>query len=181
MLDQMELALSEPGKLCRECGEFKEFDDFYARKGKGYALDCKPCYIEKVQANQRKNPLQTSDTAHKHYMKNRVEILAKDKTPERRAAYRKSYHDNKGNRLEKKRCKALVAVALRRGVDSDGNVFVREQCERCGAKDGIHGHHDDYRNPYDVMWLCSYHHGERHRELTIMRKTREGSEQPGRA
>jgi hypothetical protein len=172
MLDQQELKFEDQGQGCRECGEFKVFDEFYGKPGK-YSLDCKPCYIEKVISNQKKKPQQTSDTAHKYYMANKDELLAKAKTPERLEKNRKNYHDNKGNRLEKKRCKSLVTLALRRGVDDEGNLFVRMPCERCGSQLRVHGHHDDYRNPYIVMWLCSYHHGERHRELTIMKKTRE--------
>lgn len=41
----------------------------------------------------------------------------------------------------------------------------RQPCERCGAADLVHAHHDDYGRPLAVTWLCPKHHRERHREL----------------
>lgn len=37
----------------------------------------------------------------------------------------------------------------------------RGVCEVCG--DNAQAHHHDYERPLDVQWLCSAHHGERHR------------------
>jgi len=28
----------------------------------------------------------------------------------------------------------------------------------------IHGHHEDYSKPFEVIWLCRFHHKERHRK-----------------
>ena len=33
----------------------------------------------------------------------------------------------------------------------------RSACLVCGRKD-THGHHQDYKKPYDVIWLCPVHH-----------------------
>ncbi len=48
-----------------------------------------------------------------------------------------------------------VAKALRHGELS------REWCEVCG--DEAQAHHDDYRRPLDVRWLCPKHHMQWHR------------------
>ncbi len=42
--------------------------------------------------------------------------------------------------------------------------IIPQPCERCGSPK-VHGHHEDYSKPLEVMWLCTKHHGERHREL----------------
>jgi len=47
--------------------------------------------------------------------------------------------------------------AVRRGT------IERQSCEVCGATEGVHGHHEDYKKPYDVIWLCITHHAEVHR------------------
>lgn len=43
--------------------------------------------------------------------------------------------------------------------------MIAQPCQRCGAVELVHAHHDDYAHPFDVMWLCPMHHRERHREL----------------
>lgn len=40
----------------------------------------------------------------------------------------------------------------------------KESCSVCGNKES-YAHHDDYSKPFDVIWLCRTHHGERHRKL----------------
>ena len=36
-------------------------------------------------------------------------------------------------------------------------------CIECGTEALVEAHHSDYNKPYDVMWLCSLHHKEWHR------------------
>ena len=36
--------------------------------------------------------------------------------------------------------------------------LVRGSCLICGTKEKIHGHHEDYSAPLDVIWLCYRHH-----------------------
>lgn len=38
-----------------------------------------------------------------------------------------------------------------------------EACSVCGSIERIHGHHEDYSRPLDVIWLCPIHHSWRHR------------------
>lgn len=61
-------------------------------------------------------------------------------------------------------------------------TLIRQPCEVCGATTPtVHAHHDDYRKPLDVRWLCFRHHVRRHHSLftrikraraSIMRKAR---------
>ena len=63
-----------------------------------------------------------------------------------------------------------VARAVKKGI------LVRGSCARCGlqnsivnGKNTVHGHHEDYRKPLDVVWLCQKCHMRRHRELFTTR------------
>lgn len=40
--------------------------------------------------------------------------------------------------------------------------LVKQPCQVCGDPKS-QAHHDDYSKPLEVQWLCSKHHGERHR------------------
>ena len=56
------------------------------------------------------------------------------------------------------RAHRMVAYHTRKGN------LTRRPCSVCGREDS-HAHHDDYRHPLDVLWLCPVHHKERHAEL----------------
>lgn len=40
----------------------------------------------------------------------------------------------------------------------------RKVCEVCGNKKSD-AHHEDYKKPLEVMWLCRQHHKDKHKEL----------------
>lgn len=62
-----------------------------------------------------------------------------------------------------------AAYRVYRKALRDG-ALTPQPCEVCGEK-RVHGHHEDYSKPLDVMWLCSTHHGERHRWLNRQRRS----------
>ena len=53
--------------------------------------------------------------------------------------------------------RSLVQQAIRKGT------LVRQSCKDCGKRN-THAHHDDYRKPLAVQWLCPAHHMMRHRK-----------------
>lgn len=89
-------------------------------------------------------------------------ILAKEAAriswlPENRAKRnkRKSVDDNKPKSKWATRY-STIRNAIR------NKQIVRQPCEVCGNPKS-QGHHEDYSKPLDVTWLCSKHHGERHK------------------
>lgn len=50
-----------------------------------------------------------------------------------------------------------------------GELTRPESCEKCGAV-GVVAHHEDYRKPLVVQWLCDVCHGKRHVELRRLAK-----------
>jgi len=51
----------------------------------------------------------------------------------------------------------MVRKALKAGI------LTPEPCEVCGDKNVL-AHHDDYKEPLKVRWLCRKHHVSHHRE-----------------
>lgn len=72
----------------------------------------------------------------------------------------KKWSDN--NKLAK-RAHGQVADAIEAGK------LVPMPCERCGGAPA-QAHHEDYSRPLDAVWLCPFHHGERHREINEERR-----------
>ncbi len=47
-----------------------------------------------------------------------------------------------------------------------GLIVTPSACSRCGTTEkAIHGHHDDYAKPLDLIYLCTSCHAFRHRQL----------------
>jgi DNA-binding NarL/FixJ family response regulator len=64
--------------------------------------------------------------------------------------------------LVKSELQSILALgnAIRSGL-----IIRPEYCSKCGSTGKIEGHHEDYSNPLDVMWLCRYHHVQRHNDI----------------
>lgn len=43
-------------------------------------------------------------------------------------------------------------------------LIERKPCIVCASLNA-NGHHEDYSKPFDVIWLCTLHHGRRHVEI----------------
>ena len=69
--------------------------------------------------------------------------------------YRKTHKLSEEQR-KKGIIRSKVKMRVRRGK------LKKLPCEICGEQK-VHAHHDDYRRPYDIRWLCKYHHNEYHR------------------
>ena len=78
----------------------------------------------------------------------RKEYEKTDKYKAYRRAYEQWYKKNMRHKLQ---AKWKVAYALKTGR------LIKGQCELCGGS-RVEGHHDDYRKPLQVRWLCHKHH-----------------------
>jgi hypothetical protein len=54
----------------------------------------------------------------------------------------------------------------------DGKL-VKGPCARCGTKNNIQSHHEDYSRKLDVTWLCISCHGIRHQEINERKRRNE--------
>jgi len=152
--------MSTLSKACFKCGQVKPLPAFYKHKqmADGYLNKCKECARSDARAirerridywrarDRERGSRQTPEFRRKYYEEN------KDKIAISRKKWREA---NK----QKRKASNAVNNAVR-----DGKL-IKQPCERCGATDNVHGHHEDYNKPLAVVWLCPVHHGERHKEI----------------
>jgi len=132
-------------KLCKKCNCIKFDADFCKDKYKKDGLTnwCKAC-----KSNQSRDYRQTQ-AGKKHFS----QYEASDAGKERSLKY-------VDNNCAKRKARDFINNGVKAGR------IERQVCEVCGAKK-TEAHHPDYAKPAKVMWLCTVHHGERHREYGV--------------
>ena len=152
-------------RKCKRCGMEKpigEFPTYRARGIVGHRHSCRACWN-----SQWSKVIRTHNNRYYHENKGGYRDRQKDRTANQHRADPVSHYmrnlDYEKRHPERHAAKVSVMIAVR-----DGRL-VRQPCEVCG-KSKVHAHHDDYREPLQVMWLCPYHHGERHRLIHRVRE-----------
>ena len=138
---------STKGRSCTRCKLTKPLVDFYNKPGgsEGKSSFCRDCYKEYYMED---------------YYRNRAGRLKQD---------RERYRKNKSKRIKSIRAynakfpeKTKARDMLRNAVAT--NKIIKEPCEICKTSENVHGHHEDYSKPLEVIWLCYTHHAEVHRQ-----------------
>jgi hypothetical protein len=122
-------------KTCKNCKKDREQKDFYGVQG-----ECKKCTQERVSKNYYRN--------REHYI---AYERMREQDPERKA---KKLEYQRNRRLKyrgKNTARGKVMTALKNGS------LIKGRCEVCNT-DKVEAHHEDYRKPLVVMWLCRKHH-----------------------
>lgn len=133
-------------KICFKCGKQKSLTMFYRhpKMGDGRLGKCKECTKKDVSENYRANI--------DHYVAYERDRY---KAPERRKKMLEYQQKRRSNRPGRTKCAYAVSNAIR-----DGRL-IKQACEVCGNEKS-QAHHDDYRRPLVVRWLCRKHHLEHH-------------------
>lgn len=133
-------------RACTKCGEQKPLDQFYGNSRGGVLPACIECTKAAVRANraERINYYRAYDRTRAK-QPNRVQA---------RADYAK---DHPVARPEpdpvKRKARVMVGNAVR-----DGKLIRPATCDVCSQPADVHGHHDDYSKPLDVIWCCTACH-----------------------
>jgi len=148
-------------KKCTKCGGEHPLASFYknSKLRGGRANICKECHKASIRANQKKRIEYYLEYSRK-----------RKKCPVYQAAQRAYRHSASGRAAKKKanlryerknpgreKANKAVAYALKTGL------LIKKSCTVCGTTKSIHGHHEDYSKPLDIIWLCALHHSEVHR------------------
>jgi hypothetical protein len=136
-------------KTCRKCGEQKPLSEYYKHPtmADGHSSMCKSCRSEYAIAYGKS----------KH---GKAVIKKANSDPKRRDAFKKNIERWRKNNPHKRRAHSKVSNSLRAG-----KIERPSECSSCGDTGKIHGHHDDYSKPLEVIWLCPSCHRERHRQI----------------
>ena len=129
---------SDSTNLCSKCGDEKYHGEFHVRRRapSGRAPRCKICTVaDKVE-----------------YRANQV---TSDK--EQGARYRETYREK--DVLRKKRWAAgkpekIAAHVIVKHAVKMGALVRPDTCSQCKTPGRIEGHHPDYSEPLDIIWLC---------------------------
>lgn len=131
-------------KTCFKCGGAKELSEFYAHRqmADGHLNKCKAC-------TKLDSAIRYRDPAARE----RIRQYDKDReSSEARKANKRIYQARLRQKWpEKTKARQAVSNAVR-----DGRL-TKKPCEVC--KDpASQAHHNDYRHPLAVRWLCFKHH-----------------------
>ena len=143
----------------RKCSKCKEIFE----PGRPTEYYCKPCKNAYMRAyKKRPDQLEKARQRANYRYSNDPEYREKIKSRARSAKHYLSAAASKYRKTEqfaiRRRAMARVHHAIQRGW------LETQPCEKCGDVNA-QAHHEDYSKPLEVVWLCSKHHAERHREM----------------
>jgi len=154
-------------KKCKKCGKEKNIEDFPKYKTKGISGRrgiCRLCWNKKWTPVVVNHTKRYRDQKEEYRKKHREDAARQYQREKPNGQWRERCKLYEIRHPERARAKVMVMMAVRSGK------LKPMPCEKCGRK--AQAHHEDYSKPLEVKWLCTFHHGERHRILNKIRSAR---------
>jgi hypothetical protein len=156
-------------KKCFKCGVEKEIDEFYKHPNMadGHLGKCKDCAKSYINQARIENPEKLRLQDRTRYRRHHEKRLAAS------ADYHRKHPDEARAWARRHAERYPEKTAARRAFSNavrDGKVKRQSYCSACESTIRVHGHHEDYSRPFDVVWLCSKCHGLRHAEINEERR-----------
>ena len=117
----------------------------------------------RAERYRKKHPERIKAYSKKHWREQKEKISEYYKKYCRTASGRKSQREGQAKMRSLYPEKALARDLLKQKIRS--GKILRLPCAYCGSNIKIHGHHEDYSRPYDVIWMCHRHHSNYHNKL----------------
>ena len=151
----------EVKKQCFRCKEWKDSCDFYKhpQMKDGHLGKCKECAKKDVLEHRNAN-----------LERIRAYDRERGKLPHRKQKckeYARSHPDVISRITRKYRKMNPMAYAAHIIVGNavrDNKLKKPRKCSECNQKGVMHGHHEDYYKPLDVVWVCVKCHTNLHRK-----------------
>ena len=114
--------------------------------------------LDRLRRDRKTNPEKYRDWDRKRYERDKEKRNARsirwaESNPQKVRAHKTKW---RASNAEKTVAQKKLGNALR------DKRIQRQPCLMCRSLK-VHGHHPDYSKPFDVVWLCSHHHGFVHR------------------
>jgi len=158
-------------KQCFKCGEEKFLSDFYKHPGMkdGHLNKCKECNKKDVRKNRS-----IKLDYYRQYDRDRAMLPHR---VDSRISYSKTENGKKSTLKSKKRYRKTnpekyKAHSVLNNAVQKRKIDKPKTCSMCGKSGRIHGHHHDYSNPLDVVWVCAKCHTEIHKQIEIRNEIR---------
>ena len=145
-------------KECSNCGELKPHKDYQKRALSldGLTASCKACLHARDAKRFQEDP--RVKERHARYAA----------TPAGLRSISRSKAKWLSNNSDKRAAYVILGNAVR-----GGRKDKPDSCSICGCKHyRIHGHHEDYTKPLDVIWCCPQCHADIHRLHSSTNNTR---------
>jgi len=163
-------------KKCIKCDETKELSKFPLRLDStdSYRNQCKKCRSNYLKEYVSKN--RTSIQAYrKEYRRKSIEVIHAYNEKYFKTEHYKDLKKQASRRYCMKYPIRSLAVNTLNNAVRDKRLKKPDKCSECGRKCRIHGHHEDYYKPLDVIWLCQVCHIKRHKEVNYDIRINESS------
>ena len=129
--------------LCKKCLNEKPPSEFYPK----CKSECKVCARARIKSNNQ--------TPERKAALAQYELMRKLR-PERKKQNYETVKRRRAKKPQQKKAHGVVNMAIAKGR------LKRQPCELCGEPKS-EAHHDDYKKPYQIRWLCMKHHREWHK------------------
>jgi len=131
-------------KKCFKCGTEKDISLFYKhnKMSDGHLGKCKECTKKDVTEHRNKNIERI-----RIYDRNRAKLPHRILNNKLRTKWFRKH-----NPVE------YAAHILLSNAVKSGKIKKPTKCSNCNKRTMIHGHHENYHKPLDVIWLCPVCH-----------------------
>ena len=163
-------------KTCSKCKQTKPLSEFPKDRTKldGHYSQCSECNTDRIRRRARENPERLRennrryDAAHREERREASRLRAREH-PEVGRMWREA-NIEKVREVSRVQCRKwrarnpekVKAHNLLNAAVASGKINRPPYCTRCFTPCTPDGHHEDYSEPYKVLWVCALCHRRIH-------------------